>query len=74
MAQLARIPVDVSRTALQFVELHPAIAHRLRTIRAALAHRIPERRRLLEWALLMIVVAAALAWVWVLWTQPMNRR
>ena len=49
----------------------------LRQLRAAWTtrwSRLPTAQRLLEIAAITIVVAAALLFVWVLWTEPAHRR
>jgi hypothetical protein len=74
MAPLARVTADAGRLIFQLVEGHPTLGERVHAWRATVARRLPAGRRLFELTLITIVVAAALVWVWVLRTQPMNRR
>jgi hypothetical protein len=74
MAPLARVVAGASHPVFQFVAARLSLVERVRVLRFALARRLPERRRLFELALITIVILGAVVWVWVLWTQPMNRR
>jgi len=49
-------------------------AERLRAAWADRWARLPTPQRILEMTAIAIVVVAAALFVWVLWTQPMNRR
>jgi len=73
MSLLARLGTDGTLFSLSGRDWRDAV-ERVRATLAARWARLPAPQRILELVAITIVLVAAALFVWVLWTQPANRR
>lgn len=73
MSLLARLGTDGTFFSLSGRDWRGAV-ERVRAALMARWARLPAPQRILELVAITIVLVAAVLFVWVLWTQPANRR